>query len=381
MDYPKPYKKGNLYYFKGYVGGKRSTISTGRSDEIEALAFIERWLNENADETPTRTVAGVLALWADADTNPKKIYCQTVGKPYTDRHASQVATHIKDLILVIQKMPLYKEDVTSLTRKQCKEIFDKVVLRYGITYKSRAIIKDFKTVLSFMYSTGEIDISPADHLLNVKPRYVKTRDAISPSDMAAILKRPDIWSTDELRLFFELITYTGLRLSEAACLDVSLQVHEERGHLILTVNRAYKDDKWSVVDLPKFDRVRTIPLCDHACAVITQLPQTGRAFPTLSKQKIQKGFERAREVLMQEDDWEYAEAIKILSPHICRHSLNTNLLDAGGGRLLVSEYLSWTHQEDIQSRYTHIHIQHLYRIADMIDALYESKHVAFISTK
>lgn len=374
----KPFKKGNYYYFKGSVDGVRKTIPTRCTEEADAYVFINNWL-EGLDKKELTSLGSILALWTHPDLNPKKLYFQASGRCYSDRYAKHTAFYLGELIKVAKKLPsIYNQDIHKLTRAQCKQLFDKVVLVYGVTYKSRAIVKAFKTVTSWMYETGEIETNPADRLLNVKPKS-KPRDAIAAEDLSILLDKPEIWPTSELFDFFSFVALTGLRLGEAACLDQSLQITEDRGMVVLKVHRAYKDEAWKTIGTPKWDKLRDIPLCKRAQEILKRRPKTGLAFPSLSKQKIEQAFHTARELALDED-WEYPEAIRIMSPHILRHSLNTNLLDAGCGKIMVGEYLSWTHQEDVQSGYTHFRAKHLQKIADKIDEIYSGKVVDFSIT-
>ena len=70
--------------------------------------------------------------------------------------------------------------------------------------------------------------------------------------------------------------------------------------------------------------------------------------------------------LQRSDVW------KELTPHVLRHSLNTNLRLAGMYDMLVAEYLSWEHQlgNAVQEGYTHVYAENLKPIALCIDKLY-----------
>lgn len=367
------FKKGRFYYFKAFENGKRKTFSTHCNDEFEALKYIAKWHREQVNCNPSvaMDLALVLSLWTDPECNPKKLYCQNVGEPYSDRHAKHIAAQITWVIDVVKDMPIYNQNVNDLTRAQCKGLFDRIIELHGRTNHSLAMIKAFKSIISWMYKNGEIEMNPSQQLKNVKPENRTFRLAITRNDMIKILSMDGVWKSEEIFDFFRLLAYTGLRMGECAALDQSKQIRiDSNGRKILSVDRAFKDESWKTIGKPKFEISRVIPLSKGASDILERRPKQGLCFPNLSKQKLKMAVSHARSLFMNEE-WEFPQAVECFSAHICRHTLNTNLLDFDCSRTLVSEYLSWTHQEDVQTGYTHFIAKHLYKIADAIDEIYE----------
>lgn len=370
-----PYKKGSYWYFKDYVHGERKTVSTGCNTREDALAFITEWTSEKKEEVGNLTMESALSAFTIAERNPKMIYCQTVGKCYSLRHSKHRAAHARDILSILNHYPsIQKEPIRKLTRSQCLTIFRRIVDVYGLTSRSESLVKAFKSFISWYYESGMMETNPSAGILNVKPSNKKKRESLDISDLKRILKMPEIWRTDEYYNFFRFIAYTGMRLSEAAAFDQSLQITRTEKGIFLTIDRAFKDDGWNIVGKPKWDLVRTIPLCDEAISILDLLPGKGLCFPGMSKEKVSKAFVRAREILACNTGWHRITAIEKITAHVLRHSLNTNLILAGCPKILVSEYLSWTHQHidesPVQNEYTHIYAENLIPVKEKIDDIF-----------
>jgi len=126
---------------------------------------------------------------------------------------------------------------------------------------------------------------------------------------------------------------------------------------------------------PKWGVVRAIPLPSIAKkALESQKPdRNGRLFD-LSINDIASAMIKLKAALMAVDK-DNKDVWEKLTPHILRHSANTNLLVSGANPVLVAEYLAWKHQElvDMQRRYTHLVAMNLVPVADMLDELYKPR--------
>ena len=127
---------------------------------------------------------------------------------------------------------------------------------------------------------------------------------------------------------------------------------------------------------PKCGIIRSVPLSRITQAALSEIrpDKQGRYFPNYTYNCITTDLMKLRVALATEDK-ENAVIWKSLTPHMLRHSANTNLLVAGASPVLVAEYLAWKHQElvDMQRRYTHMVAMNLKPVADKIDELYEYK--------
>ncbi len=371
-SYPKPYLVGNTYYFK-YTDrtGVRYKKSTGYKRKSDAQKFIHSFITRMMNGIdPDVTLRVLLKLYQDPDTNPKRNQASVTASNYSERYAKHTATHAKDLEDVLQKRVkvLLDKPMSDVIRLELKDAAILIVKEYGLCNKSVKLYKLLKSIFAQAADDGIIGVSPSQGLPDIKYK-TATRKSLPAADIQLVLNTPHVFPNEKARRLFTIFATTGLRRSEL----LALNPDQLKGN-ILVVDRAYKDDSLKIIGSPKWDKIRVIPLCDIAFKAIKESfaenPDSDEPLRVNSRM-LSIWFNTIRTHALQLKV-ERPEAWKELTPHVLRHSLNTNLRLAGVFDILVSEYMSWEHQglNAVQEGYTHVYAENLKPVAECIDRMY-----------
>ena len=377
-NYPTPYRIGKTYYFK-YTDrtGIRYKRSTGYTRKADAQRFIRTFIDRMRTGIDTDiNLRTMLKLYQDPETNPKRNQASVTTTNYSDRYALHIATHAKNLEKVLDKRmrTLLEKPMCEVIRIELKDAAIVIAKEHGTCNKSAKLYKLLKSVFGQAADDGIIGVSPAQGLPDIKYK-TTSRKSLPASDIQLVLNSPQVFPNQKARRLFTILATTGLRRSELLALHPD-QLKDD----VLVVDRAYKDDSLKVIGSPKWDKVRVIPLCDIALKALKEAfeenPHSNEPL-RVSSRMLSIWFKTIRTHALQLD-LERPEAWKELTPHVLRHSLNTNLRLAGVVDILVAEYLSWEHQggNAVQEGYTHVYAENLRPVADCIDTMYgEEEHV------
>lgn len=366
--------RGGYWYFHAYdADGTRRSISTRTRDKEEAKKVLKEFrIFRIVPIDNKKTLRSCLMEFSDKDTNPRYQEAQITGRLYGRLHAINTATLARRLVDIIPNIFLSKH-IKDLSRVDCISIRRIIWQQYGSTSVAYNTWKKFKTIISYCAKAGYITQSPAVGLEDIS--YEKRKKIALPAeDIKAIMDEKSLFLSEEYRTFFIVLATTGMRRGEAAALCTS-QIREIRGIRQICINRARKDEKWSTIGLPKMNIVRTIPIADVTYAALAPYLDPEKPddllFPNITKQGIGRSFDIIRATAPTMLELIAPEAVQEISPHILRHSLNTELVLTNLNNLLIQEYLSWHHQDlGTQEGYTHIYARNMKPVADMIDMLY-----------
>jgi integrase len=368
-NYPTPYTVGKIFHFRFTdKNGKRVRMSTGFSRKSDAQKFIKDFIDkQRSGIDTTTTVREALKLYQDPETNPKRRQATVTTSFYSDRYALHTARHAKDLETVLNKsMKKFLDKPLSLVlRYEIKQAAVAIVEEHGACNKS---LKLYKLLNGQAADDGLIQMNTAQGLPDIRFN-TTSRKSLPASDIQLVLSSPQIFPNQKARQLFTILATTGLRRSELLALHPD-QLKDD----ILTIDRAYKDDSLKVIGLPKWGKVRVIPLCDIALKALKEAfeenPNSNEPL-RVSSRMLSIWFKTIRTHALQLK-LERPEAWKELTPHVLRHSLNTNLRLSGVFDILVAEYLSWEHQggNAVQEGYTHVYANNLRPVADCIETIY-----------
>lgn len=370
-NYPTPYLVGKIFHFRyTSLDGKRLRMATGFSRKNDAERFIREFIDkQRSGIDTTTTVRDALKLYQDPETNPKRRQAAVTTAFYSDRYALHTARHAKDLEKVLnKKMKKFLDKPLSVViRYEIKQASIAIADEFGACNKSTKLYKVLKGIFSQAADDGLIQMNIAQGLPDI--RYKSTsRKSLPASDIQLVLNTPKVFPNEKAKRLFTILATTGLRRSELLALGPD-QLNGD----VLVIDRAYKDDSLKVLGPPKWGKVRVIPLCDISLKAIKDAFSEGSGSEPIrvSSRMLSIWFNTIRTHALQLD-LERPEAWKELTPHVLRHSLNTNLRLSGVSDILVAEYMSWEHQggNAVQEGYTHVYAENLRPVVDCIETMY-----------
>lgn len=397
--YPSLYQTNGLWYFKITVRSKRITIPTGTSLKKEAEvyrnAYMEGRIINGELEDKKKNLGDIISLFSDISTNPRYRSAEMEGRSYSLGHAKNVARESRHLFdALMEAWPkILTSKISDISRADCFKIRDIVFLKYGKNHVSKEAFSKLKMVLTYAADIGIIPFSPAEKIPNIKPPQSAPIYALAPDDAVIIYSMPELFMSKEARAQFFVFATTGMRRAELGALTVGQiseynkmekigkRIIQRKGHSI-DIRLAIKDDDWSVVGLPKWDKKRMIPIADTTYNVLAPYLEgkgpNDRVFPTMSHHSLIEDFCYLREQIVKTgliSVLSTPEAIEDLTPHKLRHSLNTAFVGLTSLKTeLTQEYMSWRKQEDnnakMQRHYSHLNISHLIPVADAIEDLF-----------
>lgn len=376
LNIGKPYKRGEIWYFK-ITGpdGKRIQKSTGKKIKREAVEFAEAYLdkiNNGSSTGKAPSLRSELERYTIPEQNPRYIQAQLQDKvSYTLSYADQLARQCKLLIKALgEKMPqVLDSPVDSLDRRIMKEVQVAIAEYRGRCRTAQHMFGTLKTIYSYLVDDSVVQHSPVANIPDIG--YDKKEMIAIDSELIAwLLSRRDLFPSERSYRFLAILATTGMRLSEGMALSADKLF---RG--TLTIDQQVSKFHDHLVK-PKCGVIRSIPLSKLTQSIIAEMKpdENGRYFEGYSYSRISIEVGTLKAILVREDKLN-AATWKRLTPHLLRHSLNTNLLVAGCTELMAAEYLSWFHQNavDTQKLYTHIKAKKLQGVADMIDEMYTQK--------
>ena len=372
LNIGKLYKRKLIWYFKiTDNSGKRLQRSTGKTVKREAMEFAQQYLarlNDKGISPDANTLKEELARYLDPFTNPRYRQALLHKTSYTLGYAKQVARHASLVTDALQKrLPaMLALPVDQCTRRDMKEIQIAIVEERGHCRTAQHMFGTLKTIFTYLADDSIIIQSPAAGIPDIGYE-AKKMVAIEPELIAWMIGRKDLFPSPRAWAFFTFLAMTGMRKSEGMAIDTE---HIQDGTLMIDQQVSPHHDH---MVKPKCGVIRVIPLSQTALAALATLEpdKEGRYFGGYKYSDIATDVIKIRTALATEDK-DNKEVWYTITPHILRHSANTNLLVSGASPVLVAEYLAWKHQElvDMQRRYTHLVAMNLVPVADMLDKLY-----------
>ena len=364
---------GGKYYFRYTAAdGSRNQKCTGTYDYDEAILIMKAFMGKVVVPN-VPTFRDELRLYQSVETNPKYKAAQIDGSKYSRRYAQTVSYKAKKLEeICLNACPeLFMLKLDEFTRRDIKRLTEAIVASMGHCRTAQLCQQVLKGLFSEALQDGIIQVSPTLGQKNIKydqkPRY-----AVPNEWLAWVISNPDLFMSKEAWAFFSIAATTGMRRSEILAMSV-----EQLKCDVLTINRnLLGTGKDSEIGLPKWGIVRTIPLSEITCQVIREIkPNINGRYFYRSSAWVQRVFDNLKATLNGLDR-EHRELWAELTPHVLRHSLNTNLIVSGLNDNLIAEYLGWKHQGsllDMQHRYTHFITKHLRPVSTKVGELYEYK--------
>ncbi len=362
---------GGKWYFR-YTDneGNRNQKCTGTYNYDEAILIMKAHVAK-IEEPDMPTFRDELHRYQSIETNPKYKDAQIDGSHYSRRYAQTVSYKAKKLEQICLKYcpETLMLKLDEFTRRDIKKLTEAIVKAEGHCRTAQICQQVLKGIFSTAVQDGILQISPAQGQKTI--RYdQKSRYAIPNEWIAWIISQPELFIDHEAWAFFSLAATTGMRRSEI----LALSTEQIKGD-ILTINRnLLGTSKDSEIGLPKCGIVRTIPLSKLTQDILKSLqPNINGRYFYHSSAWVQKVFDSLKATLNGVDK-KHEEYWHDLTPHILRHSFNTNLLVSGVNVNLIAEYLGWKHQGsllDMQHRYTHFITRHLVPVASKVDEIYK----------
>jgi len=396
--YPEPYRRegSKIYYFRHDENGKRRTISTGEINKERARAEIRRRID---DETARegKSAAGLLTF----SDYSRPYYIWELGKVPTCPHAARLVaegkvigrqhciTSRRLLDRVLEEHPAFGELVMgSIRRAQIVDLRATLMSKHSANTAGK-LLEAVKTVLSEAAFREDIEGAPGARV--GKPSYTsRVRGAFSAAEVRSLLEsKPGRMGTEpRIAALLTFLFTTGTRAGEARALRWGAVDLKTRA---CSIHEAAKGEKGVETGLPKWEKTRKIilpklaidALTDWYSVAVRTLPDDfvfGGADGRLpSHQVIKDAWESMLAAAMKPAREDAGPIVKSdgrwLTPHSCRHTINSVLLAAGASPLAVAEYLGWSSEvgralSSIQSRYTHLELIDIRKVADAIDTAY-----------
>lgn len=366
MRYPEPYRKkgreGSLYFvYNDPLTGKRRYRATGSPKVGESREIIRQFMDRLTPHG-TATFREYAERFFSPDTNPRYIRYKMAGKQYGRGHINTCRRSITKYVFPER----FADKVLSeITRGDVLDLIALLMRKYPDRPAAINKVVDFiSSIFSEAYYREDLRYNPAQRLSDIEYEQSK-RGAFSIQEIRDIFRDPERWQDPMTYCVFMFAAYTGRRRGEIFGLQWS-QIQDGYCH----IDRAYNRDEHAITS-PKWAKTVTIPLCR---TLLDRLPPRGDSPYVFTTEYGHP---------LYEDWWKrhFASAMRRLGidrkernlvPHSFRHSLNTNLILALGGKeLFVRKYIGWTdNSKDTQAAYTHIEPEHLQFIADKIDEMY-----------
>jgi len=372
------------FYFRTY-DGRRLVRSTGQEKKADAArvmrAFLkERGLDQDRDlsELSFRDYA---APYFTEDC-PRTLRRRAEGKAMGKVH---VAKSRRWLEQVLELVPEFAEKPIARIRRG--DLLDLRARLHQLLPERvntvNKLIATVKTVLSEAAFRDEIASDPGAKV-GILEYSQRQRGVLDVSEVREILeKKPGAMATDPLvDLAVTLLFATGCRVGEARALRWSA-MDLSTGRCM--IREAFKSDH--ELGPPKWGKIREIVLPKLLLSRLEAWrdrhpPEDPDRFvlsegggPPVGVTWLRNAFARVLAAAEASDELAFERGDRWLTPHACRHTLNTSLLAAEVSPLLVQTFLGWSSAEaraltNVQRQYSHLELLRLEDVAAKIDELY-----------
>ena len=362
MTYSTPYLRGKTYYFKYRVNKRSYQKSTGQSRLRDAQRYIHVFIDRVEAGTTNANLGSQLETFSEVDTNPKFREAKVLDGHYGHTHAKHVAITSKHCIDLLQRTVYYTKPLSLFNKLDVKQIASLIVGAHGQCEKSVKMFKHIKMVFNYAQKQGIIPYSVAQGVADIKCQVVRKNNVISRSELVRVFTDRSLFPNKASFYLFNMIAFTGMRRGEALALTKQ-QIDLEKK--TITIDRALKDT--GEIGLPKWDKSRVIPICDHLAEnlkVFIEGLYTDRLFTVNRKAISTKTYSEWFKKVSREQELG-------ITAHGLRHTIHTQLRAMGCPDSLLSTYMAWSKQNQsaIQERYTDYMVEDLRVVSESIGRL------------
>lgn len=377
--YPEPFKRGARYYFTAREGKKRINVATGLTGKENARDFIRDYTDKRASGTGDtfKDYSKPFFIW---ETCPRVARRLDEGGQIGRTHVRKSRSWLDKWVLSDPIFPgLLMRDIS---RGDLLDLRKRLRERITGTNTLNKCVTTVKTILSEAAFRGDIRFDPGSRIGNIKYEQ-RERGTFDIGEVRAILQaRPGDMATSPLMdAAITMLFCTGMRVGELRALrwgDVDLDSGRAR------IVKAFQDS--TAIGPVKWNKPREIVLA----ALVLERLRTWRAESEHASDEdfilanidgdavgiegLKNAFARTLEAAEKDKKIGLKIGERWLTPHACRHTLNTALLAAGLSPLLVQTYLGWSSQEAriltrVQAQYTHLQLLRLEDVAKAIEKM------------
>jgi integrase len=322
-----------------------------RSGAMRLREYADLFYGPNCPHTAARVADGGSIRTRTAGFNRRAIQRDLLGKRLEDGRK----TDLTELTIMGLRVREVTPRDTALAKKE-------LVAKLGFTCQAKMSFALLRTILKTAY---EDEMIPKDPLLKVSPiKYKATPRSELSGDQTETLFQRENFRSDLAYAIFRLAYLTGMRCGEILALGAlhpdfpEVQITDER----ILVDRAWKDDAFMELGPPKSNEVREVPMTDPIRKHLewwkskNPFQHDGLLFRDKAGRPVPRSFWKM--------NWIYAtDAAGIkrtnyqLVPHSLRHTLATDLDEAGVPSAVIRDALGWG-DESIRKRYTHVRQAH-----------------------
>lgn len=402
--YKRKYKSGNLsetYFFRATVEGKRITKNTGTTNKriAEKIArdFQETGVLQKSNIYTPHSIVSLIEKkgWMNPLQNPKLKSERGANRNYGNTQARNIASAFNHMFNKLEYMTEFEtfirrqrilkystfEDWKNFLTKPAHTLnhqdainFISFLTEYTAYLKENPMNKNHK----FFMRQNKINIVALKSFFTYTVDVIKDKNLpenIFSGRAIPVNKKPEVRDfptmeqlkeifDDELANFaitgfhthhvyraLKFSALTGLRSGEVRALHYSQ--FDIKNPNILTVNKAFKDNivKKGEIGKPKWDKVRTIYICDSALECVGEIDRGknlvfsnsggGGISVSLYRNLFRKYLWRVERIFDG-----YGKTLlegKNITPHSLRGGLNSYLLSKGTiGAHLIQDYFGWT---------------------------------------
>ena len=373
MDYPEPHRQkgGKTYYFYAYEAGKRRHLSTGKKLKREAYAYIREYYDKKIKhEYSTQTFREYSSIYYVWDTCPKIARALNEGKPMGTSHASQCRRNLDNYVLQDTIFP--ELSMMVIKRRDILDLRERLKLPLGNKINTlNKTIGAVKAIMAEAYFREDIQSDPGSRIGPLKEERTR-RDVLTPWELKTLfLERPGFWDDQTGFDFFFVLANTGMRSAELRALQWDKWDKEEK---VIQIHRSWKGNKAEYLGLPKWDKIRDIPVSDTVAAILNSRPQNG-PFLFSHADGSHLGYtwvNKRATASLKRSALPFGE--RKITSHCFRHTANTYLLAQGVNPVFVQAYLGWAKDSAltrVQEGYTHFLPVHIKDCPETMAAIWE----------
>jgi integrase len=368
-------KHGAVFYYR--LPGETSFHSTGLDSKMRAIDYVYGKLAQaKTSELTFKEYAAPYFVW---ETCPRVARLLDEGKSIGRMHVRKSRRWLD--LYAFKDSRFANLPMRDITRGDILDLRKRLRPKLGLNTLNK-VVATVKTVLSEASFRGDIPTNPGAGVGNIQ--YEQARRGVLKVDEVRNLlaKRPGEMRTRPLvDLVIATLLCTGMRAGELRALRWR-SLNSESGRVSIT--EAFKGEK--EIGDPKWGKKREIAIPRLLKARLNRWHEiTPYGGPDdfifadkngpIGQTWLRKSLLRVLKAADGDDTVAFKLDERWLTPHACRHTLNTHLLASGVPPLLVQTYLGWSSQEQriltrVQRTYTELKLFRLEDIADKVDQLY-----------